>query len=254
MGNLIEDRRRIIQNAPHLETINGSTVSFRTNLAIKPEELKLSIVPKYTTTGTPSPSNVIPIQGYTELSVTINGTTYTRDTPTTGSVLSPVLYGATIDVMNPSYWMCYFTHWGWNSSAIVSGNVTSIGILGSYTRFWLYFSGIARKAGTMVLCDTLPSAASVGYGEYSRQENKIGVSDDYRNSLWLIMPTSLVGTTAASIAQYVSSHPITVVYERGDGGNFAASPTTPTDIKLQRGLNTITTTANNGLAIKYWTH
>lgn len=254
MGILTEDRRRIVQNAPHLVTATGDLLSFRTDLAIKPEVLTLSYVPKYSREGTPAPDNVIPITGYTEITMTVNGVTYTKNTPSTSSRLTPILYGASINVMNPNYWYITFSHWAWESSGIVASNVTSIATLGSYTRFWLYFSGQARKAGTMVMCDTLPSAANVGYGEYSRQENKIGVSDDYKNSLWLIMPTSLVGTTAESIAQYVTAHPIIVVYERGSGGNYSALPETPTNIKLQSGLNTITSNANNGISIKYWTH
>lgn len=254
MGSLIEDRRRIIQNAPHLVTATGDPLSFRTDLAIKPDVLTLSYVPRYSREGTPAPDNVIPITGFTEMSLTVNGVTYTRNTPSTTSRQSPIMYGASVDILNPNYWLVTYTHWGWNSANIVASNVTSISTLGSYTRFWLYFSGQPRRAGTMVMCDTLPSAPSVGYTGYSTQVNKIGVSDDYLNSLWLIMPTSLVGTTTTSIAQYVTAHPIVVVYQRGDGGNYAATPSTPTSIKLANGLNTISSNANNGITVKYWTH
>lgn len=102
-----------------------------------------------------------------------------------------------------------------NTSA---GGITTISTLGDYTRFW-YGRGSSsstywrRKPDTVPICNMLPSNTQQGYSYYSNESVHIGASNDYLISIWCIMPTSLVGTTADSIIEYLNSNNFTYVYE-----------------------------------------
>lgn len=131
-----------------------------------------------------------------------------------------------------------------------SGSISSIGTVGSYTRFWIYLSG-ARKAGTTCICDKLPHNTSQGYSNYTTAALRIGASDSYLNSYWMLMPTSLVGTTASTIYDYLHNvNPIQICYELGTEATFTFAPVR---YKVHRGINTIQ--AEDGeIEIEYWTH
>ena len=69
MGSLIEARRRIIMNSPHIATSSGSIANFQTDLASPLKSCKVSFLPVQEGTGDPSPNNVRAISGWDELNV-----------------------------------------------------------------------------------------------------------------------------------------------------------------------------------------
>lgn len=69
MGSLmIEERRKILLNEPHIETASGSIASFDTDMIAPLKECKVHFTPKQAE-GTPSPDNILPISGWTELEI-----------------------------------------------------------------------------------------------------------------------------------------------------------------------------------------
>ena len=70
MGSLIETRRRILLDTPHLETASGSVVSFHTDMKSKLKECKLYFSPVQSGSGDPSPDNVRPISGWNGITAT----------------------------------------------------------------------------------------------------------------------------------------------------------------------------------------
>lgn len=71
--NLMESRRRILMNTPHLESLTGSALSFKTDMASKLKECKIHFTPVQEGTGDPSPDNVRPISGWDSVDVTVCG-------------------------------------------------------------------------------------------------------------------------------------------------------------------------------------
>ena len=68
--NLMESRRRILLNTPHLESLSGSILSFKTDMASKLKECKIHFTPMQEGSGDPSPDNVRPIVGWDGVTVT----------------------------------------------------------------------------------------------------------------------------------------------------------------------------------------
>ena len=68
--NLMENRRRILLNTPHIESISGNMVSFKTDMTSKLKECKIHFTPVQGGEGTPSPDNVRPITGWDGVTVT----------------------------------------------------------------------------------------------------------------------------------------------------------------------------------------
>lgn len=71
--SLLEARRRILLNTPHLESISGATASFETDMSAKLKECKVYFTPIQEGTGDPSPDNVRPIHGWDGVTVNLTG-------------------------------------------------------------------------------------------------------------------------------------------------------------------------------------
>ena len=64
---MINKRRRILLNEPHLATASGSIATFDTDMRSKLNECKINFLPVQSGSGDPSPTNVRPINGWTGL-------------------------------------------------------------------------------------------------------------------------------------------------------------------------------------------
>lgn len=251
MGDLISIRRSLLADSvSQLRTISGNPAVFRTRSKQPIENLYGSIIPILGGSGSPSPDNVRPISYYTEFTFNVNGETITVPCPTIPNTSLKTFYGATIDFTNG---MLHATHWSYSTDLMdTTSRITSIGTLGSFTRFWIYIhSGVTqRMPGTMPICDSLPVNPSVGYSNYRTQALRMGVHDDYAASYWMIMPTALVGTTNQTIFDYLHEHPIKIVFVRKDQtGNYAIKKP---EIVTQRGENIITSNLNGEMSFNYW--
>lgn len=71
--NLLESRRRILLNTPHIETVSDTIASFKTDVATKLKGCKIHFTPIQEGEGDPSPENVRPIHGWDGVKVTACG-------------------------------------------------------------------------------------------------------------------------------------------------------------------------------------
>lgn len=98
---MIERKKAILLNEPHLETAQSGNTSdsahiaaFRTDMATKLKNLKVYFSPVQSGSGDPSPDNVRPISGHTGLAVKQAGVNLLQcDTFTNGSSQSVRMTG-----------------------------------------------------------------------------------------------------------------------------------------------------------------
>lgn len=98
MGSLMESRRRILLNTPHIEYASGPVAHFNTDMAAKLEECMVNFLPKQAGSGEPSPSNVRAISGWDRIVLSHSGADTTN--PDQTAVAFPdTVYGGYIDLM-----------------------------------------------------------------------------------------------------------------------------------------------------------
>lgn len=72
-STLIDARRRILLNTPHIVTASGSIASFNTDMKAPLKECKIHFLPVQSGSGDPSPDNIRPITGWTGLNICLTG-------------------------------------------------------------------------------------------------------------------------------------------------------------------------------------
>lgn len=70
MASVMEARRRILLNTPHIETASGGVANFKTDMIAPLKECKINFLPKQSGSGDPSPTNIRPISGWDGMTVT----------------------------------------------------------------------------------------------------------------------------------------------------------------------------------------
>ena len=71
--DLMDYRRKIIANSPHLKSASGAVVTFSDGADLPLKSLLVDIEPVQSGTGDPSPSNIRPISGWSAVKVTRTG-------------------------------------------------------------------------------------------------------------------------------------------------------------------------------------
>lgn len=71
-ASLLERRRQILLNTPHIETVSSSMASFSTDISTNLKECRVYFSPVQEGTGDPSPDNVRPITGWDGIEVSHN--------------------------------------------------------------------------------------------------------------------------------------------------------------------------------------
>lgn len=99
--DLMDYRRKIIANSPHLKSASGSIVSFSDWADLPLKSLLVNIDPVHSGTGDPSPSNVRPISGWNGVRVTRCGKNL-LDTSVMHSGLLALTVGASEDSVTQS--------------------------------------------------------------------------------------------------------------------------------------------------------
>ena len=177
--------------------------------------------------------------------------TVTLDFPAKPSTTDHTFVGGTITATagQTSDFIVDYWYYTW-LAGFSTGWVSTIGAVGSYTRFWLYNNSIAKAAGYVPKCNIAPSAAAIEYGEYSKQENKIGCSNNYLSSIWMLLPTSLVGTTATTIRDYTGGK-VTIAYPRA---STTYRIVTVPAIPIHSGINNISHNLKGNIQFSAWAH
>lgn len=96
-ASLLERRRQILLNTPHIETVSDSMASFKTDIATDLKELKVYFSPVQEGTGDPSPDNVRPILGWDGIEISVGKNIFdsSKYTWTSGFTLGRIVSGRT---------------------------------------------------------------------------------------------------------------------------------------------------------------
>lgn len=73
VSSMMERKKLILLNSPHVETVSGTMASFKTDMKAPLKSLRVDFFPIQEGSGDPSPTNVRPITGWTGLTVHIKG-------------------------------------------------------------------------------------------------------------------------------------------------------------------------------------
>lgn len=160
------------------------------------------------------------------------------------------LYGGTIDLATGILTLTHICV-TFGETDIPSSINTISTISGGYTRFWIGVGyRVSRKAGTVPLCNKALANTTQGYDHYSSAGSYLGASDDYPNSAWCILPTSLVGTTGDSIKTALMDMRLQLVYEIRDQQTYQLTPQQIATIKGQNIIWTDTNGNNTAVFLK----
>lgn len=201
------------------ETVSGAVVYIDDTVALPLKNL--TIYGKSTQTGTPIPSDPVVIgtagSGGTlaiKLSDGSTDTTHTLPTPNGLPGIKDASGGNYIDA-NGQQWICdtidkatgKYTQRVGVFTLDGSYTPTTVETVGSYTRFWYQVSTTSMTPSTGTLCSHLPYDPS----GYSQARAGFGIDASYPRNIWAKLPTSLVGSTAASIKTWMQSNHMTLV-------------------------------------------
>ena len=181
------------------------------------------------------------------------GTNYSKsagDTATFSniSIKSHTSYGGMIDLTTGTITV---THAGltFGKPDYATSINTISEISGGYTRFWVGVSYSAkRKKGNVPICNMALANSSVGYAHYSDAGNYLGAADEYQQSFWCILPTSLVGATSNSIKTALESNNFQFAYELETPQTYQL---TPQQIATLKGQNVVWSNTNGTNTVKY---
>lgn len=202
------------------DTASGAIASFPDGSDLLPaKSLVANIVPKQSGSGTPSPENIRPISGWTEVTVFVSPTEDEEDATTHTTSLGRTVYGGTVDVVSGELV---------DNMAIVDGGTLNWTYwYDSY--FYAIVTGKSADTTTDIMCDIYPTTngATGTNGIFNVTANK---------SIAYICDTALShdASGAAALKTKLSGHSIAYKF---------ATPTTyqltPQTINTLSGVNNV---------------
>lgn len=217
-------------------TVQGDVVTFDAEEGTGFKSLVVDIEPVQTGSGTPSPSNVRPITGWSGANVYVSPTQDAQDAavyPVSFSSAGTV-YGGTVDVMSGV--LTVDTAYSSLSAIAMSGTGLSNGV----RRF--YSSKLIEQIG-VVACDSLIVSDSyvysqIGYISFST-ENRLVVTPSWAQSL----------TTVADYNTALASNPVNLVFKIATPQTYQL---TPAEVEALLGVNNIWSDAGD-VTVEYGT-
>ena len=228
----MEDRRRLIAAQPHLVTASGSSVLV--NIAEpKIERLAVTFSPAQTGSGTPSPSNVRPINGWSTISVALGSQTASIS-------LGGTYYGGTVDLVSGVMTVTKFGFTGNNPGVYAYLDSTQTDTV-TFT-IGISQSGFSSASGGMMashFSTTTPSGTA----------GRVVLSNNY---IYSVVPRSDFSGTINdnAVRAWLIAHNPTYVYTLATPKTVAL---TPQAITALRGQQTVTSPAG-AVEISYWTN
>lgn len=254
MGSLVEARRRILLNTPHLESLSGSTLSFETDMVSKLKECRIHFTPIQEGSGDPSPDNVRPIVGWDGVTVNHNNNSITIPFPQT-------IYGGYVDLVKGEVVETHYLD-------VLSETVENLSN-GYNTETTVFFrcqlsNNVSSPSATSQriedgMCDSLEYIIASIWNKPTEHVNQITKRYNNNSRVCMVMYNTLFGITDEDsnteknqkINAYLSENPIRFAYK-------LATPIihqlTPTQLKALKGQNNIWSNANGNIEIKFWTH
>lgn len=236
MVDLLEARRRILLNTPHLESLSGATASFETDMSAKLKECKVHFTPVQEGTGDPSPENVRPIHGWDSITI-YNGQTAVATIP-----FPQTIYGGYVDLVKGEVveeWKEYvypsktnlFTDRGNGYYEVGFGDVNGKGY------------GSANNSMCSKLSYGFRITSKIGY-----ELNYVLLGKSNRFHTLVYSDTPMTNETAR---QWFIDNNIQLVRLVYTPTIYSIDPIT---LRTLRGQNNIWSDANGNIELKFWTH
>ena len=246
--SLLEARRKILLNTPHLTSASGSLATFNTDLSAPLKEMKVHFSPVQAS-GTPSPDNVLPISGWDGVTV------YNGQTVVASITFPQTIYGGYVDLVKGEVVEEYAAVtldgsfspgiFPWQSE-ISEKDTGEILVKALYLKRDTYDNKHYRNAYLTAKCDKLVCTSN-----YNIVKRGCSFYDGSSYSICLTLPKSMIGTTIEELNTYLNNNPINTVFERQTPKTY---PLTPQTLKTLKGINNIFSDANGNVDVTYWTH
>lgn len=205
------------------------SVSFDTDYADLLEALKVGISATQSGSGDPSPDNVRPISGYSDINITVNGNNITI-------ALGQTVYGGILEVVSG---ILKITH---AKANITSSNVSSYsGLSSNGVRFSSALNGSYRLANA--ICNMANIAKNTLY-----TPGNMAVGIDNNQIYWFSIIDILGLSDLQAFKDWLDLNPVDVIYELATPIEVTL---TPTEIATIKGLNTISTDTNGEINVTY---
>lgn len=239
--DLIDYRRKIIANSPHLMSASGAVVSFSDgadNLPLK--SLNVGIEPVQSGSGDPSPTNIRPISGWNAVNVK-NGNTVIATIS-----LGQTVYGGTLNVLTGVLTVD-------RANISITDYLTSIQNNGARNGNQLIALAITgKKAGTDNFISNLFFISSSAVGKYTMHGRATSTTIEFE------IPFSALGVTEedpvnvrlSAAKQWFTDNPTQLCYELATPFEIQLIPH---QIRSLYGNNTIFADTGN-VALEYWAH
>ena len=148
-----------------VKSASGQIASFNDGADDVPmKSVKVAIVPKQSGSGDPSPTNVRPITGWTDINVIVSPTTTASDGTTTPVPLGQTVYGGTVDVVSGE--------WEKTKVGIDMGSL-DWRKSGPYSGFYATLAGIKRPSWGSVISAISSMYRATSFNEFD------DLADDY---------------------------------------------------------------------------
>lgn len=229
----IEEQTALIQNPT--KTLSGALVSFTDGADMPMVACAASIVPKQSGTGTPSPDNVRPISGWTEVNVIVSPTQEATDGTTTTVNLGRTVYGGTLDVVtgvlgdNMKYDQMTYSYLSGLGSGYIgySANVTQVGGNAVWVRNWNYTDYPENiDGGIKAVCNAFPIS----------MHNKNIINSQYRTWFGVGSMTSVAEFLSAVQTLEANGSGLWIAHEIKTPQTYQL---TPTEVKTLLGENNV---------------
>lgn len=245
MASLINVRRKILLNTPHLETVSGSVVSFNTNMKAKLKDCKIYIEPIQEGSGDPALDNERPITGWTGVNISkcgenlqngelISISWQTEASTVFGGYLNPLTGILTSEYVEKTFNGSSDENWGYVASGTKRYFRIIIGNYGSVVNHSQY-------------CNIYKDE------NISSNTTAIGINvanvDSQRKAYVAVRPNN-DGITTAAFKALLAEQSMQVVYKLTTPITYQL---TPQEIKTLCGVNNIWSDTGN-IEVTYWTH
>lgn len=238
-GNITDGQGNVLAEVEALEiTQSGNPIAVKA-VGIKAKDVVVTLEPIQSGSGDPSPSNIRPITGRTQTSVTTRNEDNT-ESETATVTLGQTVYGGIVDFKTGKVIINKVSITLDGTQEIRWANwqpkTNSVG--------WIYYYDLTNNSFALaaeiphIISDSLPT---ISYSEAYGQDIA-GISAYIDSALGIVVRSSDTSlTTATAINAYLANHPIQVVYELATPTEITVSPATLT---LLSGYNYITADGN----------
>lgn len=260
--NLLESRRRILLNTPHIETVSDTIASFETDVATKIKGCKVYFTPIQEGTGGPSPDNVRPITGWDGITLYLSGSDTSN--PTTLTIpFNRTIYGGYVDLVKgevvEEYNSFILDGENYKFTGASSDGVNTHDMAMTYN--YIGYSGLSNLPKGIATANTIYSSslpinvtANIQGVDYNCIQTYSGTGNRYLRAIISKNELSDVSTGSAitsSINEWFSNNPTQIVYKLATPNTYTLTPET---IKALKGVNNIWSNANGNIEVSFYTH